>query len=366
MPIKGENIYKRKDRRWEARYILSHRPDGSIHYGYCYGKTYREAKQKLENARAASPLHPQPRKTLAHFCDEWLQLRRSQVKESTFAKYHSLLERHIKPGLGSCPISELTGVRIEQFSHQLLHQKGLSPKTVRDILTVLHGVLRHVGFQCPGGELRIAYPHSTHKEMRMLTPREQQRLVCYLRDQTDLCSFGVLLTLMTGIRIGELCALRWKDISLEQGTLRVGGTMQRIRNLDPKSVQKTRVVITAPKSGCSFRIVPLTDQAAALCRAHLCGDPEAYVLTGSRETYMEPRALQYRFQKYASACGLEGVHFHTLRHTFATRCVEAGFEIKTLSEIMGHASPKITLERYVHSSMELKRENMRKLRLEGL
>lgn len=86
----------------------------------------------------------------------------------------------------------------------------------------------------------------------------------------------------------------------------------------------------------------------------------AYILTGS-ERCMEPRTLQYRMKKYARDCGLDGVHFHTLRHTFATRAVEAGFEIKSLSEILGHSTTTITLDRYVHSSLELKRENMRKL-----
>lgn len=365
MSIKGENIYKRKDQRWEARYIREHRPDGSIHYGYCYGKTYREAKQKLSKAQN-TPNPQQPRQVLATLCDEWLQLCRTRVKESTLVKYHSFLVRYIKPSLGFCTVQDLTGIRIEQFSHHLLHQHGLSPKTVRDILTVLHGVLRYAAHQYSAPEQQIVYPHNTRKEIRVLTRQEQQQLVSYLQQQMDPCRFGMLLTLMTGIRVGELCALRWKDISLEQGLIRVGVTMQRIRDLDPESPTRTKVITTPPKSGCSHRVIPLTAQAAALCRACYCADPEAYVLTASRDNFMEPRAMQYRFRQCAMACGLEGVHFHTLRHTFATRCVEADFEIKTLSEIMGHASPKITLERYVHSSMELKIENMRKLTAVGL
>lgn len=366
MPIKGENIYKRKDHRWEARYIRERNPDGSIRYGYCYGKTYREAKQKLVDAQSLPTPPRQSRQLLTHFCDGWLLLRRDRVKESTFVKYQGILRRYIQPGLGHCPVSELTGNRIEQFSHGLLHHNGLSPKTVRDILTVLHSILRYVGTQCPGTQDQILYPHSVHREIRVLTRQEQQILLRHLGEQRDPCCFGVLLTMMTGIRIGELCALRWKDISLELGTVRIGATMQRIRDLNAEGSQKTKVVVTPPKSGNSFRLIPLTAQAQALCREYRCEDPEAYVLTASRDEYMEPRALQYRFQKYVTACGLEGVHFHTLRHTFATRCVEADFEIKTLSEILGHASPRITLERYVHSSMELKRENMRKLTIVGL
>lgn len=372
MPIKGENIYKRKDHRWEGRYIRGRQSDGSIRYGYCYAKTYREVKQKLTEARRYLQDHEskedtKPQRLFSDCCDEWLRLCRIRVKESTLVKYSGLLERYIIPRLGSYAVAELSDVMIDQFSHQLLTQDGLSPKTTRDILTVLHGVLRYAAYQLPGlSAIHPAYPPNVRKEMRVLSRMEQQQFVCYLLDNQDLCKFGILLTLMTGMRIGEICALRWKDISVENRTIRIGSTMQRIKDLDPQSPQKTKVIITAPKSNYGFRFVPLTEQAVTLCERYYCKDPEAFVLTGSRECYVEPRVLQYRFSRCVSECGLEGVHFHTLRHTFATRCVEVDFEIKTLSEIMGHASPKITLERYVHTSMELKRDNMNKLTAIGL
>ena len=114
-----------------------------------------------------------------------------------------------------------------------------------------------------------------------------------------------------------------------------------------------------------MRIIPLNDYAAELCARWYVPSPSAYVLTGESNKFIEPRALQYRLGKYAKACNLEGVHFHALRHTFATRCVEVGFEIKSLSEILGHSSSRITLDRYVHSSIELKRDNMKKLAIIG-
>ena len=124
-------------------------------------------------------------------------------------------------------------------------------------------------------------------------------------------------------------------------------------------------MISVPKRSTSVRIIPLNREMTELCRKWKPLNPEAYVLTGEEKRYMEPRALQYRIGRCTKSCGLEGVHFHTLRHSFATRCVEAGFEIKSLSEILGHSSPRITLERYVHSSLDLKRENMDKLTLMG-
>ena len=141
--------------------------------------------------------------------------------------------------------------------------------------------------------------------------------------------------------------------------------MQRLQNTESDAETKTKIIIGTPKSDTSLRTIPLTEQAAELCGRMNPQSKAAYVLTGT-DKYMEPRTLQYRLEKYTSECGLEGVHFHTLRHTFATRCVEVGFELKSLSEILGHASTAITLDRYVHASMDFKRDNMSKLSAVGL
>jgi site-specific recombinase xerC len=136
--------------------------------------------------------------------------------------------------------------------------------------------------------------------------------------------------------------------------------MQRLRDLGGNG-KKTHIVVSDPKSFASERDIPLGGFAAELCRRFYADKPLAYVLTGSESRYVEPRALQYKMRRYCETCELSGVHFHSLRHSFATRCVEVGFDIKSLSEVLGHSSPQITLERYVHSSIELKRENMGKL-----
>ena len=205
----------------------------------------------------------------------------------------------------------------------------------------------------------------SRRETRVLSRDEQTQLVRYLLTDTDACKFGVLLMLLSGVRIGELCALKWGNIDLKEQTIRITATLQRLHDTAMESEGRTRVVIGAPKSDTSVRTIPLTDYAATLCRKFAVRNAAAYILTGT-ENYMEPRSLQYRIEKYTKECGLEGVHAHTLRHTFATRAVEVGFEIKSLSEVLGHANTTITLERYVHSSMELKRSNMDKLAAVGL
>lgn len=369
---KGENIFKRKDGRWEARYIKGYELSGKIKYGFCYGKTYKEAKEKVTKYKAALLVgKPTPqtgtRHRFAFYCDEWLRLRKSKIRESTYIKYDTVLEKHIKPKLGGCfPMGITTGV-VDDFTRELLFEDELAVKTAHDILVVLHGVLKHTATQLPGifPAVEINYPKESRRETRVLSHDEQTQLVRYLLTDTDACKFGVLLMLLSGVRIGELCALKWGNIDLKEQTISIIATLQRLHDTVMESESRTRVVIGAPKSDTSVRTIPLTDYAATLCRQFAVRNAAAYILTGT-ENYMEPRSLQYRIEKYTKECGLEGVHAHTLRHTFATRAVEVGFEIKSLSEVLGHANTTITLERYVHSSMELKRSNMDKLAAVGL
>lgn len=213
---KGENIFKRKDGRWEARYIKGYELSGKIKYGFCYGKTYKEAKEKVTKFKVAmasgSPLPAVgSRHRFAFYCDEWLRLRKTKVKEATYIKYDTALEKHIKPRLGGCFPLGITSGLIDDFTKELLLEEELAPKTVHDILVVLHGVLKYTATRFPGvfPTIEINYPKSQRKEMRVLSREEQQRFIAYLLTDMDTCKFGVLLTLFTGVRIGELCALQW-------------------------------------------------------------------------------------------------------------------------------------------------------------
>lgn len=196
---KGENIFKRRDGRWEARYIKGRELSGKIRYGFCYGRTYKEAKEKVTQRKAAV-LNGSPapetgsRHRLAFYCDRWLELRRPKVKEATYIKYSTALEKHIKPRLGGCFPLGITGGLTGAFARELL-EAGLSPKTVRDILAVLHGVLKYTAAQFPGifPAVEIPYPKCGRKEMRVLSREEQQRLADYLLADLDPCRFGVLL-----------------------------------------------------------------------------------------------------------------------------------------------------------------------------
>ena len=370
MSRKGENIYKRKDGRWEGRYKTGTGANGRTQYKSCYGKTYREVKLKLEQCRQAPGLElVKARSFTNHFgayCDEWLAVNRNKVKESTLAKYHYALENHIKPYFGNCQPEMITTEQTAAFVNQIIHTKQLSAKTAKDLAVLLKTILKYIAKSNSNMRLiDVSMPKIKAKEIRVLSKEEQERFVNYLLKDMDMYKFGVLFTLMTGLRIGEVCALRAGDINMEEKTVTVRETVQRIKNLDGNS-SKTKIVFTAPKSDTSARVVPLTNTAYKLCKINIGKmASNSFLLTGTEDKAIEPRTLQYHIKRYSKACGIEDMHFHVLRHTFATRCVEVGFEIKSLSEVLGHSSPQITLERYVHSSLELKRQNMTKLEAIG-
>lgn len=371
MSKRGENIYKRKDGRWEGRYVKCRTPQGKIQYGYVYGKSYSEAKAKLKE-NASTPIRASINQ-MAQFTlygeilKAWLLSAKNRVKESTISRYNHIVQRHIQPFLGNYQISEIGAALLEEYIDYLLQHGrldgsgGLSPKSVADIIVVIKSSMRYAqenGYRINCSTTGLSVKRNK-KDMRVLSKKEQQQLECVLMQDTDLTKFMVLLCLYTGIRIGEACALRWEHLQLDSGILKVRETMQRIQA--PQNIaSKTRVIITEPKSACSKRDIPLPKFLIQYA-AQFQTERKAFVLTGETDQFIEPRTLQNRFRNYVKASGIEHANYHALRHTFATRCVELGFEIKSLSEILGHSNVNITLNKYVHSSIELKKQNMEKL-----
>lgn len=371
MPRKGENIYKRKDGRWEGRYIKSRSCTGKIIYGYVYAKTYRETKVKL---REVIPLHnskstaPSVANTnsFSAVASDWLEGVKTQSKESTQNKYENLLNNYILPTYGDQTLDNITYDFIESHCNDLLSVgkggHGLSPKTVTDVLSVVRNVLKFairkgMYVPCDGSDIQVK---CTTKPMRVLSKTEQARLCKFLLVNPEPCDIGILVCLFTGLRVGEICALRWEDVSFSDQTLHVHYTLQRLQNKSDNGAPKTKVVVTAPKSSCSIRTIPMPDELSKLLKEHQKSSV-GYLLTNDENKYVEPRTMQNRFKKVLELSGVESANFHSLRHTFATRCIELGFDLKSLSEILGHATVNITMNRYVHPTLELKKENMKKL-----
>ena len=330
MPRKGKHIYKCKN-------------DGGGAFSSEYG---------MELFRDAS--------------EAWFESILPRVKESTGNKYRNLLMLHINPVFGDVPLDRLSRECLEKGCNEyLIHGgksgTGLSPKTVSDIMTIVRSILRFAaqnGTQplCDGMSVRIK---RETKPLRVLSRAEQDRLCAYASSNLTPYNLGILICLFTGIRIGELCALRWEDISLEDQILSVRHTLQRVQSPSSDGA-KSRIIVTPPKSSCSVRSIPIPADLAALLRDYQRSDI-GYCLTNNELRYIDPRTMQNRFKQALMLSGVAEANFHALRHTFATRCVELGFDVKSLSEILGHSSVSITMNRYVHPSMEQKKAHMQRL-----
>jgi len=359
----GENIYKRKDGRWEGRYVKAYDAAGKRIIGYVYAKTYHEVKIKLTYAIATGQKQPPPVSGVYAFGDlatEWLYKVKADCKESTYNKYKNTYDRNLSATLGKYPIAKISAQMIDTLLLRLLTSgkkdgTGYSHKSVQETCTVIKQIANYaentyqIKVQFPANRLHIKQEQMLSKT---LTKDEIQTLRDYLTVDPDNYKVGVLICLFTGIRIGELCALQWKDISISEGTIYVHKTAQRVQQLG-NALQKTKVIITSPKSECSNRIIPMPQFLVQTLRSRQLSDE--YFLLSGRSECAEPKVMENRFKKYLRACRLPNVTFHTLRHTFATRCIELGVDAKTLSEILGHSSVNITLNRYVHSSMEQKK-----------
>lgn len=362
MPRRGECIYKRKDGRWEARYVSEIGADGRKKYSSVYAESYRAVKTKQQYYMMSkhNKITNNANICIADMTEQWLAHIKNRVKLSTYRKYEGLYENHIKPSIGKLPLRLVSRSTVESFAERLKANGkktggALSVKTVNDILIILSLVFDFAEEEYDINLPRVTTMREERKEARVLSREEYRQLTEYLLEDMDEYKFGVLLALNTGIRVGELCALKWEDVT--DDFIVINKTMQRLKG----SRGKTEIIIDTPKSDSSKRIIPMP---GFLCVFAQCfRKKDGYVISTSRSPYCEPRTVQQRFKEITDEIGLSGVTFHTLRHTFATRCIEAGFDVKTLSEILGHSDVKTTLNRYVHSSFELKQHNMKKLSL---
>ena len=352
----SKNIYQRKDGLYEVRISLGKDENGKRHYRSFYGYTAEEAEFKMLSAREpVTTITDLTEMTVKELTMEYLSIIKPRLKESSRANYRMKAEKHIIPAFGDYKCGLLKADAIYAFIEKKL-KAGLSTRYVTDIIVLLKSIYRYANLvygirNCLEG---LVMPKKTKTEIVILRQTEQSSLMSYLSADLDLNALGIILSLHTGIRIGELCALQWKNIDLENRTITVNKTIQRIRNYNGK--HKTKLVITEPKSQSSKRVIPIPDFLVAMLE-RFKDSAEKFVLSG-KYSPVEPRTVQYRFVSVLKKANLPSVHFHSLRHAFATNCVAVGFDVKTLSEILGHSSVEITLDRYVHSSLERKRACM--------
>lgn len=355
----GENIRKRKDGRWEGRFSIYSEERKKRVYQSVYGHTYQEARAKLaarksfaqkdtaaQNQSCANDIR------LGDAAQEWLESVKRQRKLSTYIKYNTVYRAHIQPLFQEMELSHLTDACVAgKISNTL------SESVQKSIYCILNRILKFASAQyaLTLPPLKRKVQDSVKKPVEVLSGSEQQKLARILYQEMDIFKLAVLFSLLMGLRLGELCALKWSDIDFENRILTVFRTVQRL----PVEGQKTRTALveSVPKSACSRREIPLSDNVLALLAGFQNG--KEYIFGGDKP--LEPRTLQYRYKKLLREAGVEDRNFHVLRHTFATNCVEDGMDVKSLSEILGHSDIQMTLRLYVHPSMETKRQGMARL-----
>lgn len=372
---KGENIRKRKDGRWEARYIKWRDTNGKIHYGSLYGKSYSEVKEKRRKKIAETPAYGRvvhkssqlnSNVTFETVMILWKQYIRHTIKDSTFSNYEVIIKNHLLPELGSIQIRKITDHQITQLI-QKKKQQGLADGTIHVILSVLRSILNYAVKEGAYTSEGIHYPHInvSRQTVHIMKISDYQRLENFLTANMDNFNFGLLLCMNTGIRVGELSGLRWEDIKFEQNRLLIRRTVSRIKNLDhlPDSktgkIPQTILHIGPPKTEHSNREIPLPDKLLFYAN-QFPQKANTYILTGS-EKCMEPRAIQRRYASLLKKCQIPPIKIHALRHQFSCRWVEHGFDTKSLSEILGHTSVKTTLDLYVHIQSDIKRKYMNEM-----
>ena len=297
---------------------------------------------------------------------EWLSFTSLRIKQSSYAVYKSTLDRHILPYFGSYDMRSLTVAAISNFakdklaSGRLDKKGGLSAKTVYDMLSIIKSIL---GYAHDAGKMahriKVAYPKLHRQTMRVFNMKEQKHLMSNLEKGAGIYDLGVTLCLHTGIRVGEVCGLMWQDISFDQDMVTVKRTMQRVQD-HTGSGSKTKVTVGTPKSPSSLRSIPIPKFLSRILRKHAKGK-QGYFLATEKSEFTEPRTMQNHFARLLKRLNIPKANFNTTRHTFATRCIEAGVDVKSLSEMLGHATVGTTLSHYVHSSLEQKRACIAKL-----
>ena len=332
-------------------------------YNGCYEQIIRKPSNNMPGQDEDFSLHNDALLSFKDIADEWLRVQQHSIKESSYVKYKNILSLYLLPQFGKELICNIDRKSVVDYACKLLENGGanespLSPKTASCIISVLKCIFSYVENEKIHKTVDISHMpiKVTPKEMTLLSADEQTCLTRYLLTDPAPRNLAILLSLYAGLRIGEVCALKWEDISDHH--IHVHNTMQRIQTFAITG-PKTKLVITEPKSVNSIRTIPLPEHLYPFYRSRRL-DGSCFLVSGSSK-YVEPRNLENYYKTVLRKCGIKYSNYHVLRHTFATRCVELGFDIKSLSEILGHANVNITLNRYVHPSMDLKQKNMNML-----
>jgi len=360
---RGENIYKRKDGRYEGRYVIGKKPDGTTKFGYIFGRHYTDVRARLLQKKAEqisaskTPHLSAPIMVFSAWVDKWMDEEViGNVKPSTFQTYENIVRKHLLPYLGGNTLDEINARTVLEFIEHL-ENAGFAESTIRGAFRLLFSAMKAAQEEGlirknPCYKIRIQHRESREQEVLTLSQQESIRL------EAGEENMPALISLYTGMRLGEICALKWSDIDWEGQTVAVNRTAQRRKQIGGK---KTMIMIGAPKTNRSHRIIPIPKFIIDLLLKLRETTGQNPFIFGKQGSAAEPRSIQRHFQKLLQKLGITNAHFHTLRHTFATRLIEMGIDVRTVSDLMGHSSTKTTLDVYMHSFLERRRDAIERM-----
>lgn len=354
MPRRGDNIYKRKDGRWEGRYHIGRKSNGRLRYGYVYGKSYNEVKEKIGPLRKKMALlahyHLVGGMTYLEWTNMWMVEVEDTVKESTFSSYCYKIQHYLLPHLAEVSLSEITEKRLQEMV-KFWQEDGLSVGTIKLLIGLLKRILTSAeskGKIAKNPCKEIKLPKGKKKKVRALAKLEQKRLEKVVEKEESDKGLPAVLAMHTGMRIGEIAALKWENVLFDQNIILVESTYQRV---SVAGTNQTVLHYGPVKSESSQRVIPMSDKIRKdLQKQKLKSDSEFVFSVNGKPC--EPRLLTYHFHQLRKKAKLEKVHFHQLRHTFATRCLESGADIPSVSALLGHSSTQMTLDIYSDSMLE--------------
>ena len=300
------------------------------------------------------------KKTIREIAEAWKEYKRPYVKQSTMAAYVLIMENHVLPEFGdndSFHEHEVQAFVLKKIEH------GLSVKSVKDILIVMKMVMKF-GVKnewMSHYEWDIKYPADNQpKELEVLSVANHKKILDYVQHNFTFMSLGIYISLSTGLRIGEICALKWSDINVADGTITVQRTIERIYVVEGEK-KHTQLVINTPKTVNSCREIPISKELLAMVKPmKKVVNGDFYVLT-NEDKPTEPRTYRNYYNRLMEKLDIPKLKYHGLRHSFATRCIDAGCDYKTVSVLLGHSNISTTLNLYVHPNMEQKKRCINKM-----
>lgn len=377
------SLYQIKDKTWVYQYMEEGKRRTKRFDRKSDAQAFINARGKYLAAPSTTGSgNSGPLITVGDWMDQWLEVyAKPVIKLSTYTSYEGYVRGHIKPLLGQKYLNLVTNLDMQKFFNQRaasgnLKGGSLSPKTLRNLRNMLHLAFDQAvkcGLITSNPTEGVRLPKDPRKEMRVLSQIEQNRLIWAAKAMPEPAAFGIIFTLFTGVRIGELCGLRWKNVNLEQKAFRVCETRNRLPNFDDLIPTSTSVrTVQSVKTDNSFRVVYMMDELChdmksyktiqdAIHQQYPGYNPEGYVFCQENGSPYEPRTYQDLFKRCVRRAGIPDANFHALRHTFATRALEHGMDVVTLSRILGHANPSITLDKYGHAQEEQKKRSINQM-----